>query len=76
MHGDKILGVFFLQIVVTSSVENFDVRVDGVTTLTYLSKALVPNTVYQFRVAAINGFTGDGEFSPLMTYTTNFSGRL
>ena len=75
LHGDKLLGVFFPQIVVTSNVErDFDARFEGATTLTYLSKAFVPNAVYQFRVAAING-AGDGEFSPFMTYRTNFSGR-
>ena len=66
----------FLQIeAVTDGERDFDARVDGATTLTYLSKVLVPNEVYQFRVAAING-AGNGQFSPFMTYWTNFSGEL
>ena len=60
---------------VTDAERNFDARIDGVTTLTYLSKVLVPNEEYQFRVAAING-VGNGEFSPFMMYRTNFSGEL
>ena len=67
--------VCFLQIeVVTNAERDFDGRVDGAM-LTYLSKVFVPNEEYRFRVAAING-AGNGEFSPFMTYRTNFSGRL
>ena len=63
-----------LQIILRSNVdEDFDGRVGEPT---YVSKALVPNAMYQFQVAAINGFDGDGQFSTLTTYWTNFSGML
>jgi hypothetical protein len=60
---------FFLQVI-----DNTDGRVIG-NTLTYLSTMLIPNTVYTFRVAAINGF-GDGVYSPDMIVRTNFDGAL
>ena len=62
----------FLQIILRSDVdEDFDGRVGEPT---YLSKVLVPNAEYDFQVAAINGFDGDGQFSTLTEYWTSFSG--
>jgi hypothetical protein len=67
--------VYFLQIVGSRPGQADFGGIVGANTLTYLSPALVPNTEYTFRVAAINRF-GDGVFSPDMMVQTNFSGVL
>ena len=53
---------------------DFGARVEA-NILTYLSLALIPNTEYTFRVAAITG-AGDGMFSTAIVIQTNFSGAL
>ena len=54
------------------------VTIDGVgetvvVGMKFLSGELSPNTVYTYRILAINGH-GDGEVSPDMTFTTSFGG--
>ncbi len=69
------LDVFFLQILGSRFGQVYFSGIVGANTLTYLSPALVPNTEYTFRVAAING-AGNGMFSPAIMVQTNFSGAL